>query len=102
VEGDVTQGWQTLGRSTRDKRRKKTRPQRPLGETTKAVVRDQVESPRPVASGGGWRSTPARSALVGQTIRAEDYHYVYSDIRRIGVLAAGIFAVLIVVSFIIN
>lgn len=98
----MTQGWQTLGRSTRDKRRKKTRPQRPLGEATKSVVREQAESPRPAASGGGWRAAPARAAAAGQTIRAEDYHYVYSDLRRIAVMAVGVFAVLIVLSFIIK
>jgi hypothetical protein len=102
VEVEVTQAWQTQGRSTRDKRRKKTRPQRPLGEATKAVVREQTESARPVASSSGWRAAPARAAAAGLTIRPEDYHYVYSDLKRIAVMAAGIFAILIVLSFIIR
>ena len=96
------QGWQTQGRSTRDKRRKKTRPQRPIGEATKLVVREQAEGQRPAASSSGWRAAPTRAAAVGQTIRAEDYHYVYSDLKRIAVMAAGIFAVLIALSFIIK
>lgn len=98
----MTQGWQTLGRSTRDKRRKKTRPRRPPGEATKPVGHEQAESPRPAASSGGWRAAPARATAVGQTIRAEDYHYVYSDLKRIAVMAVGVFAVLIVLSFIIK
>jgi hypothetical protein len=36
------------------------------------------------------------------TIRAEDYGYVYSDLKRIAVLAAAIFAVLIALTFVIK
>ena len=94
----MTQEWQSLGRATRDKR-----PQRPLGESTKAVAREQAESPRPAASsGGGWRSAPARPMSAGLTIHAEDYHYVYSDLRRIAVLAVAVFAILIILSFVIK
>ena len=102
VEVDVTQGWQTLGRSTRDRRRKKTRPQRSAGNATKPVAQERSDAPRPAASGSGWRSAPARASSVAQTIRAEDYHYVYSDLRRIAVMAISLFIVLIALSFIIR
>jgi hypothetical protein len=92
-----------MGRATRDKRRtKKARPQRPAGEATKSVAREQEDTSRPAASSGGWRTTPARPMSAGLTIRAEDYHYVYSDLRRIAVFAVCIFAILIILSFVIK
>jgi hypothetical protein len=50
----------------------------------------------------GWRSAPASRAVTSISLRPEDYHYIYTDLRRIAVLAAAIFAVLIILSFIIK
>jgi len=36
------------------------------------------------------------------TIRTEDYTYIYSDLRRIFILAAIMFAILIALSFVIK
>ena len=32
----------------------------------------------------------------------EDYHYVFGDLKRMGVLAAGMFALMIVLAFILQ
>jgi hypothetical protein len=104
VEVDVARGWQTQGRSTRDRRRKKQhRVQRPLSEATKPAAQEQRPQPaRPTTSGSsGWRSAPARSTAVA-TIRAEDYQYVFSDLKRIAVLGGSIFIVLIALSSVIK
>lgn len=55
-----------------------------------------------MAGSSGWRSTAARAPVAGQMIRPEEYTYVYSDLKRIAVLGGGIFAVLIILSFIIK
>ncbi len=108
VEVDVTKGWQTQGRSTRDRKRKKQpqRGQRPLSEAARPVAAKAAGEARPETSrqataSGGWRSTPARASAM-LSIRPEDYSYVYSDLKRIAVLAVSIFAVLIALSFIIK
>jgi hypothetical protein len=36
------------------------------------------------------------------TIRTEDYTYIYNDLRRIVLLAATMFAILIILSFVIK
>jgi len=65
------------------------------------VAQAPKEAARPAAAGSGWRSAPGRSSAV-TTIRAEDYQYVYSDLKRIAVLAASVFVVLLALSFIIK
>ena len=94
-------GWQAYGRSTRDRRRKKQRrAHRPLSEATRPVAQPHTEAARPAASAGGWRA-PARQAAV-TTIHPEEYSYVYSDLKRIAVLATSIFAILIALTLIIR
>jgi hypothetical protein len=36
------------------------------------------------------------------TIRPEDYRYVYSDLKRIAVLATGIVVTLVILTFVIK
>jgi len=97
----VTRGWQTHGRSTRDRRRKKQqRAPRTLSESVKpTAVKEHTEAARPSAA-SCWRQTPARSAAVA-TIHPEEYSYVYGDLKRIAILSAIIFAILIGLSFVI-
>jgi hypothetical protein len=113
TEVDVTRGWQTYGRSTRDRKRKKARPQsrvqgagsreQAVGSREQATGSREQEAPRPATSNVTWRSTPAaRSSTATLSIRAEDYSYVYGDLKRIAVLAVSMIAVLVVLSFIIN
>ncbi|MGQ9626502.1 MAG: hypothetical protein ACUVV0_06310 [Anaerolineae bacterium] len=61
------------------------------------------QSPAPVRTSRAVAS-PARTSSVplrGVDLR-EEYRYVYSDLKRIGFLAAGMFALLIALSFIIR
>lgn len=49
----------------------------------------------------------ATSAAAGRTVKAsesrvEDYRYVKSDLRRIGILAASFTAILVALSFVIH
>lgn len=99
----MTRGWQTQGRSTRDRRRKKQqRAPRPLSESARPVAeKERSEPARPAASSSGWRQPSGRTAAV-QTIRPEEYHYVYGDLKRIAVLSVIVFSVLIALSFVIK
>lgn len=62
-----------------------------LPETTPVAVAPSARTTRAAPS-------PARPSL---DLR-EEYRYVYSDLKRIGLLAAGMFVLLIVLSFIIR
>ncbi|MEW6233355.1 MAG: hypothetical protein AB1566_13730 [Chloroflexota bacterium] len=44
----------------------------------------------------------APRAQTALTLSSEDYRYVYSDLKRIGILAAAMFGALIVLSFLIK
>lgn len=114
----MTQGWQTHGRSVHDRKRKKARPRRvqqPQTGPAPATTSDAPDAPEtPLRAGGAfsrsaaggrsatWRSTPTPRQTPGQVIRPEEYHYVYSDLRRIGALAGVILVVLIALTFIIR
>jgi len=108
----VTQGWQAYGRSTHDRRRKKAKSKKmnPGAATTSVApapaageTQQQASAARPAASTSSvsWRSSPAQRTTVA-TIRPEEYKYVYSDLKRIAVLAAGILGTLVILSFIIK
>jgi len=109
----VTQGWQAYGRSTHDRRRKKAKSKKVANPSaaTSAVApapaagetQQQASAARPAASTSSvsWRSSPAQRTTVA-TIRPEEYKYVYSDLKRIAVLAAGILGTLVILSFIIK
>ena len=99
----MTRGWQTQGRSARDRRRKKqARAPRTLSEAVKPAAQERAATPLTTTdSSSGWLQTPARVSQ-SLTIRPEDYGYVYSDLKRIAVLGASIFIVLIALSFVIK
>jgi hypothetical protein len=114
VEVDVTQGWQTYGRSTHDRRKKKAKSKRaPNASAATTAVRapapaagetqQQVSTSRPATatSNVAWRSSSGPRAAAA-TIRPDDYKYVYSDLKRIAVFATGILATLIILTFIIK
>jgi hypothetical protein len=47
--------------------------------------------------------TPARSSGRNTgVIRDDDYRYIYSDLRRIGILAGTGFAALVILSFVLR
>lgn len=106
----MSQAWQTHGRSTRDKKRRKARKvvrpqertpvQRP--ETGSAPVRQQTDGPHSASASVTWKSASTSRSSSGLAIRPEDYTYVYSDLRRIAVLAVGLLAVLLALTFVIK
>jgi hypothetical protein len=56
----------------------------------------------PVAASRSAWAPVARASGRGGTIRDEDYRYIYSDLRRIGILAGSIVVVLVALSFILR
>ena len=56
----------------------------------------------PAAARPAWSSGQRTATRSTGTIRAEDYRYIYSDLRRIGILAGSVFAVLVVLSFVLR
>ncbi len=49
-----------------------------------------------------WGAAARTSSRNAGTIRTEDYHYIYSDLRRIGILAGSIIVVLIALTFVLR
>jgi hypothetical protein len=56
----------------------------------------------PVSTARAAWAPVARTSGRGGTIRDEDYHYIYGDLRRIGILAASIFVALIALTFVLR
>jgi hypothetical protein len=85
------------GRTASKKSRKRSafRPIPPSGAVSQAAPRAPVSTLARPASG------LARSSGVA-TIRTEDYTYIYSDLRRIAILALIMFTILFVLSFVIK
>jgi hypothetical protein len=101
VEVEVTQGWQTHGRSAQSRKRRKARPPVKTAQTAAPAAAGQVDAPRPASSGVTFKSA-SRPSGATLSIHAEDYGYIYHDLRRIAVVAGALFAVLIVLTFIIR
>ncbi len=99
----MTRGWQTLGRSGRDRRRsKKTRPRRGQPQGPRPAAPARTETERPQAAPTSRSASAARTPAGILTIRPEEYRYVYGDLKRIAVVDVAIFAVLVLLSFIIR
>ena len=90
-------------------------PSRPDKRKKKGAYRPtQANLAQPVASGApaapaapaaarpAWSSGQRMAARSTGTIRSEDYRYIYSDLRRIGILAGSVFAILVVLSFVLR
>lgn len=82
---------------TAKKSRKRTafRPTPPSGTVSQPAPR------APTSTLARQSSSLGRSSGVA-TIRTEDYTYIYNDLRRIVILAATMFAILIILSFVIK
>lgn len=74
---------------------------KPVAPAASAVKERAESAPRQAAGGSGWRQPSSRTATA-LTIRAEEYSYVYSDLKRIAVLSVCIFAILFALSFVIR
>ncbi len=92
------------GRSDRrEKRRAVVRPPVAATGATPASTVKPALGARPTASSARAAWAPvARTSGHGGMIRDEDYHYIYSDLRRIGVLAGSIVVVLIALTFVLR
>ena len=78
---------------------KKKRRSRPT-----AGAKQSALSPSPTVAKETEARTEAKAAQLAEEKAAkltEEYRYVYSDLKRIAILAAAIFAVLIILSFVI-
>jgi hypothetical protein len=49
-----------------------------------------------------WKSAAAPRSGASLLIRPEEFTYVYSDLKRIAVLAVGLIAVLVALTFVIK
>ncbi len=97
-------------REKREKRRVVVRPPVAATEESPASAAKPAFAAKSAAPNATAPVSPARSAWApvarpsarGGTIRDEDYHYIYSDLRRIGVLAGSIVVVLIALTFVLR
>lgn len=84
------------------KRKKKARPTPPLGAAPRPSLSPQpavATSPRPPVLRPEARTpTPVRAAATLSF--AAEQRYVISDLKRIGVISAAMFAILIVLAFV--
>lgn len=63
----------------------------------RAVAKPGSVSEKAVKIGGG----PGRARATGESL-AEQYAYVYDDLKRIAILAGAMFAILVALSFLIE
>lgn len=86
-----------------DKRAKRKVVARP---TTVSPAQPSATIPAPAVSAtpvrSGWSQPTRVAGRAAGTIRDEDYRYIYSDLRRIGILAGSIFVVLIALTFVLR
>ncbi|MBI3243704.1 MAG: hypothetical protein HYZ49_15575 [Chloroflexi bacterium] len=61
-----------------------------------------VAPAQPAAAGGGEAASAPRSGLAPRETITADYTHVVSDLKRIGLLAGGLIAILVVLSFFIK
>lgn len=96
---------QSAGRPDKRKKKAAFRPApvaSPVTPQAGAMAVPVASTSATAPSRSAWAAA-ARSASRGaNTIRTEDYRYIYGDLRRIGMLAGSIFVVLIALSFILR
>ena len=98
----MTPGGHAYGRSTQNRRRKKTRPPVKTTQTAAPAATGQADVSRPASSSVTFKTAASRPAGATLSIHPEDYAYIYHDLRRIFVVAGALFVVLIVLTFIIK
>ena len=93
----------TTTASRPDKRVKRRVMVRPAAA---AEPQGDVSGERPAAqvtpSRAAWAPVSRTLSRSSGVIRDEDYRYIYSDLRRIGLLAGSLFAVLVVLTFVLR
>jgi hypothetical protein len=94
----------------REKRRAVVRPPVATVQDAPVSTAKTVFAAKPAPSSATAPVSPGRSAWApvarasgrGGTIRDEDYRYIYSDLRRIGLLAGSILVVLVALTFVLR
>ncbi|MDH7485031.1 MAG: hypothetical protein QHJ81_02010 [Anaerolineae bacterium] len=81
------------------KKRKTARPPQQRPAATRPVTDVAVETPQPVTT----RQTkaPVRTAEPKLDF-AREYGYVYSDLKRVGIIAAAMLVLLVILAFVIT
>lgn len=72
-----------------------------MASTTPTAGKPGSAAPAPSPTAGG-KGTPAAAAAVSDMEYATEHHYIYSDLRRIALLAGSMFVLLIVLSLIVR
>jgi len=98
---------QSAGRPDRRKKRAAYRPATPATQSApgSATQRAPVATAPAAATMSSARSawgTPRSASRNTGTIRDEDHNYIYADLRRIGILTALVFLVLIALTVILK
>ena len=83
------------------KRSKKARRRRKAQKTTAAVARPKVTA-APVEARPKAAAQPASKAQKYQVDFRKEYPYIYSDLERVGIIAAAMLAFMIALSFILR
>ena len=84
----------------RVKKRVMVRPATPSVPQTEAVADRPAVAAAPARS--AWAPAARLMSRSSGVIKDEDYRYIYGDLRRIGILAGSLFAVLIVLTFVLR
>lgn len=96
---------QAAGRPDRRKKKTTYRPATPAAQAAGSSKSVQTAATPAAATitpaRSAWATTRSASKSAG-TIRDEDYHYIYSDLRRIGILTALVFLVLFTLTIILK
>jgi hypothetical protein len=84
----------------REKRRAVVRPT--VAAVQEAAASTARSAAAPASPGRSAWAPVARASGRGGMIRDQDYRYIYSDLRRIGLLAGSILVVLIALTFVLR
>ena len=95
----------------KDRRRPAPAAERAPAEREPLTARERAEATHPARAPAATSAAPARQSLLASVRRpgrqtgptlVTDYAYVMADLRRIGILAAAAFAILVVLTFVIR
>ena len=81
------------------KRKRTTRRHQPKRPVTGPIAQEEAVTSRVAA--GRRKAAPARTAH-SQVNFAEEYAYVYTDLKRVAIIAVAMLVILIVLSFVIT
>ena len=83
----------------KSKKKKATRRHQPKSQVTGPMAQEEAVAPRVVAA--RQKAAPAWTAHSKANF-AEEYAYVYTDLKRVAIIAVAMLVILIVLSFVIT